>query len=89
MSIPNSETTATGRSPEEKRPNRMDALATLPVFLKLKGRRAVLAGGSEAAAWKAELLSAAGANLDVYAEEPSAEMLEVAASPPAGTITRS
>ncbi len=75
------------RSPEEKRPNRMDPLATLPVFLKLKGKRAVLAGGSDAAAWKAELLSAAGANLDVYAAEPSAEMLEAAALPPAGTIT--
>ena len=65
----------------------MDALATLPVFLKLKGKRAVLAGGTEAAAWKAELISAAGANVDVYAEYPSAEMQEIAAAPPAGSIT--
>ena len=87
MSISNLESSATGRSPEETQPHRMEALATLPVFLKLKGKRAVLAGGSEAAAWKAELISAAGANLDVYAEDPSAEMLEAAAAPPAGSIT--
>jgi uroporphyrin-III C-methyltransferase/precorrin-2 dehydrogenase/sirohydrochlorin ferrochelatase len=47
---------------------RMQPLARLPVFLALEGRRAVLAGGSAAAAWKAELLQAAGACLDVFAE---------------------
>ena len=41
----------------------------LPVFLALDGKRAVLAGGSQAAAWKAELLSAAGAQVEVYAAE--------------------
>lgn len=87
ISSSNSDPNRTERSPEEKRPVRMDALATLPVFLKLKGKRAVLAGGGEAAAWKAELLSAAGVNLDVFAREPSAEMLEAAASPAAGSIT--
>ena len=40
---------------------RMAALARLPVFFALDGKRAVVAGGSAAAAWKAELLSAAGA----------------------------
>ena len=65
----------------------MDALAVLPVFLKLKGRRAVLAGGSEPAAWKAELLSAAGAHVQVFASEVSHEMEEVAASPPLGSIS--
>ncbi len=44
----------------------MDALARLPVFFALDGKRALLAGGSAAAAWKAELLSAAGAQVDVY-----------------------
>lgn len=87
ISSSNSDPNRTERSPEEKRPVRMDALATLPVFLKLKGKRAVLAGGSEAAAWKAELLAAAGAHVEVFAAEPSAEMLEIAALPPAGTIT--
>ncbi len=34
------------RTPSEARPGRMDALARLPVFLALEGKRAVLAGGS-------------------------------------------
>ena len=41
----------------------MEPLARLPVFLALDGKRAVVAGGSAAAAWKAELLSAAGARV--------------------------
>src|SRR6185295_12348150 len=49
------------RTPSEARPARMGALARLPIFLSLDGKRAVLAGGSPAAAWKAELLSAADA----------------------------
>ncbi|MGL4397462.1 MAG: siroheme synthase CysG [Hyphomicrobium sp.] len=69
------------------KPGRMDALATLPVFLKLDGKRAVLAGGSEAAAWKAELLSAAGAAVDIYAETVSAEIEHVAAAASNGTLT--
>ncbi|MFZ2100826.1 MAG: siroheme synthase CysG [Oricola sp.] len=48
---------------ETRRARRMDDLATLPVFFKLAGKRAVVAGGSDAAAWKAELLTAAGANV--------------------------
>ena len=51
-------------------PGAMEPLARLPVFLALEGKRAVVAGGSAAAAWKAELLSAAGARVDVYAETP-------------------
>ena len=39
-----------------------------------------------AAAWKAELLSAAGAAVDVYAEQPCDEMLALAADPPGGAI---
>ena len=49
-------------TPTEARPPRMEALARLPVFFALDGKRAVVAGGSPAAAWKAELLSAAGAH---------------------------
>ncbi len=86
-STQSSDPAAAARSPEEKRPARMDALATLPIFFKLKGRRAVLAGGTEAAAWKAELLAAAGAHVEVFAANASIEMLEIAASPPAGAIT--
>ena len=75
------------RKPLEARPERFGALARLPVFLALEGKRAVLAGGSHAAAWKAELLSAAGARVDVYAEDVSDEMLLVAGDPPRGDIT--
>jgi uroporphyrin-III C-methyltransferase/precorrin-2 dehydrogenase/sirohydrochlorin ferrochelatase len=74
------------RKPLETRPGRMEPLARLPVFLALEGKRAVLAGGNQAAAWKAELLSAAGARVEVYAVEPSDEMLLVAGDPPRGDI---
>src|SRR5471030_144131 len=75
------------RTPREARPARMAPLARLPVFLALDGKRAVLAGGSSAAAWKAELLSASGARVEVYAEDVSDEMLAVAGDPPGGNIT--
>ena len=64
----------------------MSALARLPVFLALEGKRAVLAGGSAAAAWKAELLAAAGAQVAVYATETSDELLQVVADPPRGVV---
>lgn len=49
-------------------PPRIEALATLPLFFKLSGKRVLVAGGSEAALWKAELLAASGATVDVIAE---------------------
>ncbi|WP_428425260.1 siroheme synthase CysG [Pararhizobium sp.] len=52
-------------------PARMAPLAKLPVFWVLDGKRAVVAGGSDAAAWKAELLAACGAEVHVYAENLS------------------
>jgi len=61
----------------DPRPTGIAPLARLPVFLKLEGRRAVVAGASAAAAWKAELLAAAGATVDLYVPEPSAELLAV------------
>nr|WP_205624927.1 siroheme synthase CysG [Geminicoccus roseus] len=45
----------------------MAPLSVLPVFLGLRGKRAVVVGGSDAAAWKAELLAAAGAIVHVHA----------------------
>ncbi len=75
------------RAPSEAGRTRMSALARLPVFLALEGKRAVLAGGSAAAAWKAELLAAAGAHVDVYATEASDELLQVAVDPPRGSVT--
>ena len=75
------------RTPQPARPPRMARLATLPLFFKLDGKRVVVAGGSEAAAWKAELLSAAGASVEVYAAELSEEMLALAREAPQGPIT--
>ncbi len=71
----------------EAKPPRMAPLARLPVFLALEGRRALVAGGHAAAAWKAELLSAAGCAVEVYAPEPCEEMHAVATAPPRGTVT--
>jgi uroporphyrin-III C-methyltransferase / precorrin-2 dehydrogenase / sirohydrochlorin ferrochelatase len=62
-------------------------LARLPVFLALEGKRAVVAGGTAAAAWKTELLSTAGAEVHVYAPARSQELLDVAARPPRGLVT--
>ncbi|MBX9824135.1 MAG: uroporphyrinogen-III C-methyltransferase [Xanthobacteraceae bacterium] len=64
----------------------MAALARLPVFFVLTDKRVVVAGGSAAAAWKAELLSAAGAQVDVYAAAPGEELLALACDPPGGAI---
>ncbi len=57
------------RRPSEPSAARVAPLAVLPVFLDLRGRRAVVVGGSDAAAWKAELLAAAGALVEVFADE--------------------
>jgi uroporphyrin-III C-methyltransferase / precorrin-2 dehydrogenase / sirohydrochlorin ferrochelatase len=62
-------------------------LARLPIFVALDGKRAVVAGGTAAAAWKTELLSAAGAEVHVYAPTRSQELLDVAARPPRGRVT--
>src|SRR5690349_13631706 len=74
------------RTPTETRPPRMNPLARLPLFFALAGRHVLLAGGSPAAAWKAELLSAAGAEVAVLTTSPSEEILAVAAEPPRGAI---
>src|SRR5579884_3820437 len=70
------------RSPSEQKLGRMAPLARLPLFFDLHGKRAIVAGGSAAAAWKLELLSAVGACVDVYAESASEEMQSLAASSP-------
>ena len=56
---------------------RIGELAVLPIFYKLKGKKALVAGGSDAAAWKAHLLAAAGAFIELYAEkrDPAFESL--------------
>jgi len=90
------------RQPNSSVPERMGALACLPVFLTLTGQRAVVIGGGEPARWKAELLAAAGARVEVFApeEECCEEMLGLIAkrpphppaspstSPPKGEVNR-
>lgn len=49
---------------------RVAPLAKLPVFFRLDGKRVVLAGGSDGAAWKAELLAACGAKVHIYCPDP-------------------
>lgn len=76
----------TTRSPSESAPPRMNPLARLPVFFSLHGKRVLIAGGNAAAAWKVELLAAAGAHVEVYATDPADELLAIAANPPSGEV---
>ena len=62
------------RKPSEATRPRMAPLAKLPVFFDLAGKRAIVAGGSDAAAWKAELLASAGAEVAIFADETTDEM---------------
>lgn len=50
-------------------PARIAPLANLPLFHRLAGRKAVVAGSSDGALWKAELLAAAGAEVLVLVGE--------------------
>ncbi len=68
-------------------PVRMEPIATLPVFFKLRGKRVILAGGGAPAVWKAELLSAAGAAVDVLALDPHPDLVAIGAAPPDGPVT--
>ncbi len=74
------------RTPVEIASTRIGPLARLPVFFALDGKRAVVAGAGPAAMWKAELLSAAGADVEVFAPAPRQEMLALAAAPPRGVV---
>ncbi|MGH7248017.1 MAG: siroheme synthase, partial [Pseudomonadota bacterium] len=64
----------------------MAPLARLPAFFALEGRRALVAGASHAAAWKAELLLATGAMVEVYSPTTSDEVLALDAAPPNGVM---
>ena len=74
------------RLPTEIQTARMGRLSRLPAFFALAGKRAVVAGGGQAAAWKAELLSAAGAAVDVFAPQAGEDMRALAAAPPGGAV---
>ncbi|WP_036291498.1 siroheme synthase CysG [Methylosinus sp. PW1] len=68
------------RKPDEVPAELMQELATLPVFYALERRRVVVAGGSDGAAWKADLAAAAGAWVDVFAASPSPRLQAVVAA---------
>jgi uroporphyrin-III C-methyltransferase / precorrin-2 dehydrogenase / sirohydrochlorin ferrochelatase len=74
------------RAPSQTAATRIGPLSRLPAFFALEGKRAIVAGGSQAAAWKAELLSAAGARVEVFAPAPGDELVALAAAPPRGEI---
>ena len=65
----------------------MQPLARLPLFFALDNRRVVVTGGTRAAVWKAELLSAAGAAVDVFAPVACDELRELAGRAPRGPVT--
>jgi uroporphyrin-III C-methyltransferase/precorrin-2 dehydrogenase/sirohydrochlorin ferrochelatase len=76
-------------APSPTRPGRLAPLAKLPIFLDLAGRKVVLIGAGEPVAWKAELLLAAGARIDVIAPEPHPDLVAIArASAGAATLLR-
>ena len=76
------------RQPGEFPEPRLGPLATLPVFFRLSDRRVVLVGGSDAAAWKAELLAAAGAHVDVYSVEAGERLTALVAQYPSIRLRR-
>src|SRR5258708_2659007 len=67
---------------------RIAPLASLPLFHKLAGRTAVVIGESEAASWKAELLTAAGAGVVRPRGDWTAGQLQRAAEAGAGLSHR-
>ncbi len=68
--------------PSAGRPARVEPLAKLPIFWDLKGKSVLLAGNTDAVAWKAELIAACGANVQVYLNSaiPSPNLAAVAAT---------
>ena len=75
------------RTPQQIGVSRIAPLSRLPAFFALAGKRAVVVGGSAAAAWKAELLSAAGAQVELFALDPDEDVLALATTPPNGAVT--
>lgn len=66
------------RKPDEVSSNLMQPLETLPVFYPLAGKRVVVIGDGEGAAWKVDLAAATGAQVDVFACDPCEKLLEIA-----------
>ena len=75
-------------TPTPTRPPRLAALAKLPIFVDLAGRRVVVIGGGEPVVWKAELLLAAGARVTVVAPDPHADLAALAEETPSLSLLR-
>ena len=56
----------------------MQPLETLPVFYPLEGKRVLVIGGGEGAAWKADLVAATGARVEIFTSSPCARVREIA-----------
>lgn len=67
-------------TPEHRRPNAIRDLAVLPVFYDLAGKPVLMAGHAEGAAWKAEILAAAGARVRLACKVPGPGLEGVLAS---------
>lgn len=65
------------RNAAARRQTRIAPLAVLPVFFDLRDKTVLVIGGTEAAAWKAHLLAAAGARLVVHAGDLDAAFAEL------------
>ncbi len=65
----------------------MDPIARIPAFFALSGKRCIVAGDGAATAWKAELLAAAGADVEVFAPAPKDQLRALVTAAFDGTIT--
>ena len=73
------------RQPQTGTP-RMQALARLPIFLDLDGKRVLVAGNGAPVAWKAELLSAAGADVEVFTKHACEELRALTVEAPRASV---
>ena len=71
---------------EEESSPLMRDLACLPVFFSLGGKKVILAGGSNAILWKAELCQAAGASLEIFSFNPCPGLVALASRCPNLTL---
>jgi uroporphyrin-III C-methyltransferase / precorrin-2 dehydrogenase / sirohydrochlorin ferrochelatase len=72
--------------PWQRRTPRMQPLAQLPIFLDLDGKRALVAGNGAPVAWKAELLSAAAAQVEVFTEYACQELRALTVEAPRASV---
>lgn len=68
------------RKPDEISSDLMQPLETLPVFFPLAGKRVVVVGDGEGAAWKVDLAAATGAWVDVFGRDPCDRLREIVAA---------